>query len=342
MLCIIAFIIFLALFPVGMFFPLYRKWFNKSLHCISKRATFKPCDVDFSGELKNEVVSAFAYRSPKFAKFLLKTMDLWLWTIAILSIWSLWSVFHSGINLWVYDTCDPFSEEGCSLSGDSCNIGVTRTPIWDTKTYLIEQRDYYKETFSRIPDKFRKWEPRDYSVDSSTYTGNTESDKLILEIMDPSCVFCKNQWLNLKESEAYSNAKITYLLYPIPYGNIGYRYENSYYLASVIESLKSIDGMDIKFLDIYFSSYQDDFLKTPLSDLSLKIDKLLEEELDLSREEIKFIQKLVDSKEVKESLAKQSDLVKNKIKTKKIPTVFINSQRFDRVIDAYKINRALE
>ncbi len=342
MFCIIAFVIFVALFPVGMFFPLYRKWFKKSLHCVTMRATFKPCDIDFGSELKNEIVSLFAYRSPKFAKFLLKTMEFWAWTIVIISIWSLWSVFHSGINLWVYDTCNPFSEEGCSLSGDSCNIGVKRAPIWDTKTYLMEQTDYYKETFSRIPDKFRKWEPRDYSIDSSTYTGNIESDNLVLEIMDPSCVFCKNQWLNLKESEAYSKSKITYLLYPIPYGEIGYRYENSYYLASIIESLKSIEGMDIKFLDVYFASYQEYFLKTPLSDLEPKIEKLLKEELDLSKEEIKSIQELADSKEIKESLANQNDLVKNEIKTRKIPTVFINNQRFDRVIDENKINKALD
>lgn len=342
MFCIIAFVIFVMLFPVGMFFPAYRKWFKKSLHCVSRRATFKPCDIDFGGELKNEIISYFAYRSPKFAKFLLKTIEFWAWTIVIISIWSLWSVFHSGINLWVYDTCDPFSEEGCSLSGDSCNIGIKRAPIWEISTYLTEQKDYYQETFSRIPDKFRTWNPKDYSVPSSTYIGNLDSENLILEIMDPSCVFCKNQWLNLKESEAYANAKITYLLYPIPYGKIGYRYENSYYLASIIESLKSIEGMDIKFLDIYFKSYQEEFLKTPLSDLEPKLNKLLNEELELSKEQIKKIQDLAKTEEIKNSLLDQSNLVRDEIKTRKIPTVFINNKRFDRVIDPSRINSNLK
>ena len=41
----------------------------------------------------------------------------------VLSIWSVVYVAHAGLNLWVYDTCDPSSAESCSLSGEACGVG---------------------------------------------------------------------------------------------------------------------------------------------------------------------------------------------------------------------------
>jgi hypothetical protein len=224
------------------------------------------------------------------AKFILRTAEFWAWVFIVVSIWSLWSVAHSGLNLLVYDTCDPFSEQGCALGGDSCGIGEGRTPIWQPQAYLAEQRDYYRETFQRIPDVFRSWNPQEFVSNTSTYRGNGESNLLVMEILDPGCEFCKELWFSLKESTAYEQAQVTYLLYPIPLKSIQgeYRFPNSFIVASFVEALKEQD-LDWEFLDVYFESYQDDLAIGSKDEAREKLQSILEDDLGLFPEEIKAI-----------------------------------------------------
>lgn len=343
MLCIAAFIVFIAVFPVGMFFPSYRRLLGKSWHCVSRRIQLKPCDISFGEEVKQFIVGMFAFRAPWLAKFFLKTAEFWAWVFILVSIWSLWSVAHSGLNLLVYDTCDPFEVEGCSLAGDSCGIGQTRAPIWQWRAYIQDQRDYYVETFTRLPDVFRSWNPQEFTVESSTYTGNLESEQIVMEILDPSCVFCRDVWRNLKDSNAFDEARVTYLLYPIPFQEFeGYRFPNSYRLATVIESLKTLD-LDWEFLDALFTQgYQEELATTNPDRAEELIELILTEELGLDSEEVKDVLDLAESDSVAESIALQRRAVEEEVRTLKIPTVFVGDARFDRVIDAETINQNLK
>ena len=342
MLCVAAFIVFIALFPVGMFFPEYRKMIVKSWHCVVTRIQLKPCDISFGDELKNSLVSFFAYRAPWMAKFILKTAEFWAWVFILVSVWSIWSVAHSGLNLLVYDTCDPFDEQGCALGGDSCGIGEGRSPIWKPRAYFTEQRDYYIETFQRIPDVFRRWNPEEFTTDTSTFQGNLESDALVMEILDPGCIFCRDVWENIQESNAYEQARVTYLLYPIPLTSIEgeYRFPNSFVVARVIEALKEID-LDWEFLDLYFASYQEDFAVGSRLQAREKLAQILEDDLGLFPGEVEEVLLRSESDEIEARLRKQRRIVEEEVKTYKIPTLFVGQERFDRVVEADRINQVL-
>lgn len=329
----------MILFPIfGIFSKEYRIMFKKSWVCAFKRITLKPCDEDFASELKNLILGKLIFRFPRFARFLDKTASFWAVLFVIISLWSLLYTANAGLNLWVYDTCNPTNGESCALGGESCGINTTEPPT-------------IFETLSRIPDRLKTWNSEDYISTTATYYNEFDQNKPIaVEFIDPGCKYCKKLWKNIKEAGFQDKYNITYVVYPIPNHNEeAFRFQHSYYIASLMEAIKlspppqnpnSTVPNDWRLLDKIFTE------NTAETDLQNAINTLYTKEqvVELIRQYLKefgytdnqivAIEVKAESSQVKESLANQSNIVRNKLKTIKIPTIVFDGKRYDRVIDS--------
>jgi len=356
MLCIFAFIIFLILFPILGFFPSYRRLFARSWECVFKRITLRPCDINLGEELKNQLLGTIVFKYPKFTRFLDKTFSFWAFLFVVLNIWSLLYVMVAGVNLLVYDTCDPVSGEGCSLSGDAC--GVAQETL-DFSTAVAENKilDWaaqpftsFGQTVAKIPDRFKNWDASNYITGNQTYYNNQRTDKpLTLEIVDPSCVSCKRLFQNIKESGFTNKYDLTYIAYPIPKTDGGYRFPYSYKITSLLEATKKIKPAqpknsnvpaDWQVLEIIYTregkvtnTLQDDFnYAFNAQQAESKLKEILAE-IGYNNQEMDKLFALSQTQEIKNIIAEHKKIVEEKIKTIKIPTIIFNGRRFDRVVD---------
>lgn len=348
MLCIVIFIIFLIFFPIGMFSKTYRSLFGKAWSCAFKKITLKPCDENFGSEVKNIIFGKLFFKFPRIAKFLDRTLMFWTIFFVILSLWSLLYTAKAGLNLWVYDTCNPTNGESCSLGGESCGLNTDKAPS-------------ILETLSRIPERFKDWQARDYIAESATYYNVYDSSKTdAVEFIDPGCGFCKKLWGNIKEAGFENQYNLTYVVYPIPQDNTEseYRFPHSYYIASVLEGIKigpkpenpnSEIPNDWRLLDKLFTAqdikYETDLQNTintiyTHEEVTNIIYRYLKE-FGYADGQIAEIEELAKSEKVQSSLKEQAEIVTNKLKTVKIPTMIFNGRRHDRVVDIGKLTKSL-
>lgn len=335
MFCIIVFLIFLILFPIfGIFSKDYRGLFKKSWSCAFKKLTLKPCDINFGDEIKNKLLGKIIFKYPRLAKFIDKTATLWSILFVILSLWSLLYVVNAGLNLWVYDTCDPTNGESCSLSGEACSVNQTTAPT-------------IFETLSRIPDRLKNWSANEYISENSSFYNEVDSKKqTAIEVIDPGCKFCKKLWGNIKQADFVNSYNLTYIAYPIPEGE-GYKFQHSYLIVSYLEALKlrpisdSPIPTDWRLLDKIFTENVEGIgvdLQTAINLMYTK-DEVIElinkyiSEFGYTDNQIQEINQLVNSSEVRGILANNKVIVEDQIKTIKIPTIIFDGRRYDRVVD---------
>lgn len=362
MICILAFIVFLILFPVLGFFPKYRELFKKSWACVFKRVTLKPCDVDFSQELKTTVLSKIIFRYPRLAKFLDKTFSFWAFVFVVINVWSIWYTANAALNLYVYDTCDPISGESCSLSGEACGVGEARQGLVESVQngnlleWTLRPITDFTTALSQVPDRLKEWKAEDYIADSATYYQGFEEEKSIaLEIIDPGCISCKNLFENIKKSDNFNEKyNLTYILYPIPDStqSSGYKFANSYLRASYLEATKEVpleddnsNPGDWRLLEKLFTeegnlqdSLQDEFNYVYSEE---EAEKKLQEmllEIGYTPQEAESISELAGSKEIQERLSNQKKIVEEEVNTIRIPTVIVDGRRYDRVLDEETLN----
>lgn len=356
MFCIAAFIIFAIL---GIFSASYRSLAKKAWKCTLRKMTFRPCDINFQEEAKARILGKLIITKPRLVKFL----DRWIGTFAsifvILSIWSLIVVLNSGLNLLVYDTCNPNNAESCSLAGDACGIASGKPGFWlsvKEGQMLPWAKDgvlTFGETITMIPNRFKEWDPKEFISDSGSYYKPYDASKPVaLEIIDPSCKFCAKLFGNIKDTGFTDRYNLAYLVYPIPDGKQanGYRFPHSRMIASYLEAVKRYpissggtpadwqileriftgkdsDNIDyqIKFNTIYSTREAEDVIISWLKDIGY------------SEGELDRIQQAANSDEVRSSLADQKDIVENTIKTIKIPTIMFDGRRYDRAIGPEKL-----
>ncbi len=333
MLCIAAFIVFgfLSIFSVS-----YRKLAKKAWYCVWRKMTFRPCDINFSQEIKGKLLGKLIFTHPKLAKFLGHFANVISFIFVILSIWSVIYVGWAGLNLYVYDTCEPQSSESCSLAGEFCGVGS-----------LGDEEFSLWNTIQRIPDRWKEWKGEEYvSTTATYYKAYDPAKKTAVELIDPSCKFCKKLWGNIKEANFADVYNLTYVVYPIGAGKDKYRFPNSYMMASYLEAVKKVPlsgtgtvTADWQLLEKFFGdgdssgTIQEQFNKiTDGEQARTRIHEFLKQ-IGYSDEQIKQIQTLSTTDEVKNSLAAQRSIVEEKVRTIKIPTIIFNGRRFDRVVD---------
>jgi hypothetical protein len=357
MFCIAAFIIFGIL---GVFSARYRSLAKKAWSCVWKKITFRPCDISVQEEMKSRLIGKFVLTRPRLARFIDRFAGVFSWAFVILSVWSLFVVVNSGLNLYVYDTCNPDNPESCSLSGGSCGINSGKPNFWlslkhgQILTWAKDEVITFGETVSRIPNRFKTWSPVEYVSEINTYYKPFEKNKPVaLEIIDPSCKFCAKLFSNIKVSGFENKYNLTYLVYPITDTNQpnGYRFPHSKLIASYLEAVKLIPlkktgvTADWQILEKIFTEKDTDNVlfqikfNTVYSEQEAKsvIVKWLKE-LGYSDAEIEKITILASSEEVKNIIKKQKDIVENEIKTIKIPTIMFDGRRYDRAVGPEKLN----
>jgi len=355
MLCIASFFVLTIL---GIFSASHRSLATKAWYCVARRITFKPCDINFSEEIKGKLFAKLIFTHPRLTKFLSKWIDAIAFVFVILTIWSLISVSLAGLNLWVYDTCNPVNAESCSLSGEACGIAQEELSLGQAieqkklGVYVTKPFTTFAETVSRIPDRLKSWEAKNYLAPNATYYFAFDPSKpTAVEAIDPGCKFCKKLFENIKTAQFENRYNLSYLVYPIADKSTasGYKFANSYLISSYIEALKIAPrtlwgsekiSPDWQLLEIIFTEKDTDGI-----DWQTKFNNILsaqEAETQLQKflakmkyapDQIAQIAKISVSEEVKTALDAQRDIVENKLKTIKIPTIVFDGRRFDRVVD---------
>ncbi len=360
MFCIAAFIVFAIL---AVFSASFRPLAAKAWHCVLRRVTFRPCDISFGEEMKGKLVGKLVFTHPRLARFLNRWIDWLSFAFVVLSIWSLLYVANAGLNLWVYDTCDPRSGESCSLSGEACSVDQAslgfvqsirenRVGEWAAGPFVR-----FGETLSRIPDRLKTWNAEEYLGPTATFYHPRDGSKpYALEIIDPGCQFCKKLTNTMKEAGATEAMNVSYLLYPIPKtGTGGYKFPHSLLMASYVEAAKKVPlagatvAPDWQLLGKIFAEPEGNEIA-----LQMKFNigmsrvqaeqtlKQLLQEIGYGAAEIERIARLAASSEVQDSLAAQREIVEERIRTIKIPTLLFGGRRFDRVVSPGKLKGLLD
>lgn len=349
MLCILSFFLFAIL---GIFSASHRELAKKAWYCLVKKIQFKPCDINFNEELKGKLLGRLIFTRPRLATFLYRWADTIATVFVILSIWSLVSVAKSGVYLLAYDTCNPYSEQGCSLAGDSCTINVASLSFVDAirSNTVIDWTVLHAKTFgegiTRIPGRFKTWEPEQYLPDNPSYYREYDANKPIaLEIIDPSCKFCAELFKNIKQTDFAERYNLTYIAYPIHNSDNTPRFPNSDLMAAYLEASKSLPRLDGKSADWILLEQIFTGADTDQTGWQEKFNVVFEttqaeqqllaflRDAGYTAEQLATLQERVRNSAIAASLQANRAIVENQVKTIKIPTILFGGRRYDRLVD---------
>ena len=358
MFCIAAFVILSIL---GIFSVRYRRMAVAAWKCVGRRATLRKCDTSFKEDMKSRLLAKTAVKHPKRVKYYDHGLEVLAFAFVLLMIWSLAISIRSGLNLYVYDTCDPANSESCSLGAEACSIESLQPQFWSSLkhghmlTWGRSQVDQAGETLSRLPDRIKKWNPSSYTTSTSSYYHAYNSAKpTALEILDPSCNYCAELFKNIEQANVENRYNLTYIAYPIPnplYAGT-YKFQHSYLVASYLEAIKqqplkgATVSADWQVLQRIFTwrdpvtgaGYQFEINSYGYSNSHIEtiLQKWLKN-IGYTDQQVSSIATASHSQSVKDSLARQADIVKNQIKTVKIPTLLLDTRRYDGVVSAQKL-----
>lgn len=360
MFCIASFIVFAV---IAIFSASFRPLAAKAWHCVLRRITLRPCDINFGEEMRGKLIGKLVFTHPRLARHVDRWLEVLSFLFVVLSIWSLLYVANAGLNLWVYDTCNPQSGESCSLSGEACGIDqesltfVNAISSQRLGEWLIGPIQRFSETVSRIPDRVRAWDAREFVSDTATYFLPEDPQKpYVLEIIDPGCRYCKKLMKNLEEAGVMDAMNVSYILYPIYNTSAGgYKFAHSYLIASYLEAVKRVplrstqevtppDWILLKALFHDPLSESDLQARINIGMTANQVETLLHgmlRDIGYSDADMTKIAQLSISDEVRGSLAAQRDIVEQKIRTIKIPTLLFAGRRFDRVVSVEALRKRL-
>ncbi len=353
MLCIAAFIVFgiLAIFSAA-----FRPLAAKAWRCVVLRVTLRPCDVNFGEEVKTRMVAKLMFRAPRTARFVDRWMEAFAFVFVALSIWSLVYVLVGGLNLYVYGTCSPSDVESCSLSGEACGVDQAQVGLMDA----IRQNRVGEwaagpvvrliETVSRIPDRLRYWEAKTFLGPTATFAQDEDPSKLYaVEVIDPSCKFCRQLTANMKEAGIDTAYNVSFLLYPIPLPDGKTKFPHSRLMASYIEALKTQPSVAnvpahadwVLLSKIFEGDMQQRFVLTfDAAQAEAQLQMFLKE-MGYTPSHIRMIAARAHSAAVEHALAEQKLLVEERVRTIRIPTLLIAGRRYDRALDVAELKRLL-
>ena len=358
MFCIAAFIV---LCICGAFSATYREPARKAWHCVLRRVTFRPCDINFSEEMKGKLIGKLILVHPRLARFLDRWIDWFAWVFVALSVWSLAAVLLAGINFLVYDTCNPQHSEDCSLSGEACSINTYTPTFWESirqghaLVWFGNEADTLRNTFGMLPARFRTWHPENYlSSDNSWYHPFDPTKPVALEIVDPGCHACASLFGNIKTAGFEDRYNLTYIAYPIPDAKslFHYKFINSYLIATWLEAIKEVAPQratsniapDWRLLErIYTGSdasgakWQESFNLRYDPDQARAILAGFCRDFGYSEGQVEQIRQRASSEEVAGKLRAHKAVVEQKIRTVKIPTIFFGGRRYDRVVPVERL-----
>lgn len=352
MFCIAAFIV-LAI--ISIFSARYRKLARKAWSCTIRRVTLRPCDTSFKEETKNKLLSHVAKKTPRLIKVADIGIEVASFVLVILTVWSLFVVIESGLNLYVWGTCNPASASSCNLSSETCSIDKVNKSLWTLTLegkpldWFVNEAKSFGNTIANIPTRMQTWEAKKYLPENATYYLKFDQSKpTALEAIDPGCQVCAHLFKNIKEASFENKYNLTYIAYPIKNPNESgkYKFANSYVVTRYLESIKINPLTNLKtpvdwqILERIFT--WNDSNNTPFQ---IKINSMLDQtqtkdlirswlkDIGYSSKQIKQIDVDANSQKAADIIKQNQDIVNSKIKTVKIPTIIFDGHRHDGLVN---------
>jgi hypothetical protein len=357
MFCIAAFIV-LAI--ISIFSASHRKLAKKAWGCTLRRVTFRPCDTSFKEETKSKLLSHVANKNPKYVKTADIAIEIASFLFVLLTIWSLLTAMESGLNLFVWGTCNPSQASSCSLSSETCSIDKSQESLWDlTKKgepwrWFVNQAADLGNTIVNIPTRLRNWDANDYLPQNVSYYNKKDDSKPIaLEILDPGCSVCGHLFQNIKSAKFEDKYNLAYIAYPIknPYEKGKYKFNNSYTVTKYLESIKinPLEGLEVpadwQILERIFT-WRDSNGTLYQVKINTKLDQSQTEDLihgwlssiGYDSDQIKQIDTDASSQKVKDTIDQTYQTVENRIKTVSIPTIIFDGRIQNGLVDTSNLH----
>lgn len=347
MFCIAAFLVLLVL---GLFSARYRRSLSRAWGCTVRRVTLRPCDTSFSQDLKDHLLAPVAAWRPGLVRPAAVAIEIGALVIVLTSVWSLYVVAKGGLNLWVYGTCDKADPQGCSLGAEACSIGDTTPSFLDSLLRLdvvgaigSEVADL-AESLGAIPDRLRTWDAAAYLPPNVSWrTGYDPARPTALEIVDPGCSACAQLAANMLEAGFGDRYNLAYIAYPIP-DPIGTRFANSGLVVRYLEALRlrpragvavPIDWQVLERIltgsDPAGVPWQTVLQEASRAEATALLQGWLAE-MGLDDEAIDALASVAASEEVDAIVGSNTQLVRERIGTRKIPTLIFDGGRHDGLV----------
>ncbi|HSP75146.1 MAG TPA: hypothetical protein VLO31_02885 [Cryobacterium sp.] len=347
MFCIAAFIVLVLMAAVS---ARYRRYLGKAWNCTLRRVTFRPCDTTFKQDIKDHLLAPLAVRRPGLVGPASVALEVVALLVVLTTVWSAYVVVKSGVNLYVYGTCNKQDSASCSLGAEACAI-PDQTPTFGESLLSGDVigafgNDFASlgETFSAIPARMQNWDAEEYLPANASYLNAYDTEKeTALEVIDPGCTYCLELFNNIEEAGFDDRMNLTYIAYPIASAD-GYKFKNSLLVTQYLEALRlnPLDGaatpVDWEILRrIYtedndqgvswqsvFNGAEPDAATALLQDWSA--------EFGLSPEEVTTVASVAASAEVADIIAANTQMVEERIHTVKIPSIIFEGRRHDGLV----------
>lgn len=357
MFCIAAFIV---LAVISIFSASHRKLAKKAWSCTLRRVTLRPCDSSFKDEAKNAILSRVVNKTPKLVKVANIGIEIASFLLVILTVWSLFAVFESGLNLFVWGTCTPKNASSCSLSSETCSIDQINKSFWDLTMegepyqWFINGAQDLGNTISNIPTRLQTWDANNYLPENATYLQTKNDTKpTALEIIDPGCTVCARLFTNIKKADFTNKYNLAYIAYPIknPDRAGEYKFKNSYIVTTYLESMKinPLDNQktsaDWQILERVYTwknkdgvPYQNKLNSSYSSSQTVNLLNIWMKDIGYSEAQINKITSDSSSLKVADIIKANQKIVETQVRTVSIPTIIFNGKRHDGLVNIDSLN----
>jgi hypothetical protein len=344
--CIAAFIV---LAVMAVFSARYRRYVGTAWNCVWRRVTFRPCDTTFKQDVKDHLLAPIAARRPGLVRPASVTLEILAVLVILTTIWSGYTVVKSAVNLYVYGTCNKQDAASCTLGAEACSIPVD-TPGFGQSLAALDVIGAFGnefgslgETFAAIPARLQTWTAEDYLPANASYLTENAANPVALEVIDPGCTFCRALFLNIEEAGFESDYNLSYVAYPI-HGTDGYKFPNSLLVTQYLEALRlhPLQGaetpVDWQILERIFTEkapsglpWQDTINSMDNTEATATLVDWLAE-FGLTADQIDVVAAEAASDPVAGIIADNKQLVEDRIKTVKIPTIIFDGRRHDGLV----------
>ncbi|TFC84148.1 hypothetical protein E3T28_05410 [Cryobacterium sinapicolor] len=347
MFCIAAFIVLVFMAAVS---ARYRRYLGKAWNCTLRRVTFRPCDTTFKQDIKDHLLAPLAVRSPKLVGPASVALEVVALLVVLTTVWSAYVVVKSGVNLYVYGTCNKQDSASCSLGAEACSI-PDQTPTFGESLLSGDVigafgNDFASlgETFSAIPSRMQNWDAEEYLPANASYLTVYDKEKeTALEVIDPGCTYCLQLFNNIEEAGFDDRMNLTYIAYPIASAD-GYKFQNSLLVTQYLEALRlnPLEGAETPVdWEILRRIYTEDdangvswqsVLNGAEPETATALLQDWSAEFGLSPEQVADVASVAASDEVADIIAANTRLVEESIHTVKIPSIIFDGRRHDGLV----------
>lgn len=346
MVCIAAFIILCLVGIVVAFISIFKKEvgkkylaiFKKSWHCVFKKVRLQKCDTNFKDDVKNTILKKVILKKPKLVKPLSILIEIVSVLIVFITVWSLVIAIKSLLALWVFGTCNVSKPSACTLTSESCSIDA------DEPNNIFEQIGQsvgeWGQIFGGIPDRLKTWGNEDFTgieVLPALSEEGSNDDAPAYDIMDPGCIVCANSFKNQLNDGFFKKHTTFLVVYPIQTPDGSYKFKNSRITAEYILSAEinaSEKNYAKQIINKLFTEKDEKGVsfQTRLNNdweeaEVIEIFSNWLKDFGATDEEVEEIKTDLSSDEVKAALAKNKEVVDEKIHAKAIPTLIYDGKK---------------